>query len=138
MKLGEQFRSEVVTIEPGDKIASAVWKMKDQHVGALVVVDKDKIVGILTDRDIALALGSDQIGSGGSVSAIMTRDVITIRENEGVFNATQKLTEKGVRRLPIVDAKGHLVGLVTFDDLFALLATEIANLSKAVAPAMAT
>jgi CBS domain-containing protein len=137
MNLGEQFRSEVVTVEPDETIQSAIWKMKDENVGAVVVLENRKVVGILTDRDVALKLGLGEAGLATPVREVMTRDVLTIWEDQGIFNATQYLMGHQIRRLPIINRNNELVGMVTLDDLVALLAQELRNISQAVAPALA-
>jgi CBS domain-containing protein len=137
MNLGEQFRSEVVTVEPDETIQSAVWKMKDENVGAVVVRENRKVVGILTDRDVALKLGLGEAGLATPIRDVMTQEVLTIWEDQGIFNATQYLMGHQIRRLPIINRKNELVGMVTLDDLVALLAQELRNLSQAVAPALA-
>jgi CBS domain-containing protein len=137
MNLGEQFRSNVVTVEPDETIQSAVWKMKDENVGAVVVLENRKVVGMLTDRDVALKLGLGDAGLATPVREVMTQDVLTIWEDQGIFNATQYLMGHQIRRLPIINRKNELVGMVTLDDLVALLAQELRNLSQAVAPALA-
>jgi CBS domain-containing protein len=137
MNLGEQFRSDVVTVGPDDTIQSAVWKMKDENVGAVVVLENRKVVGILTDRDVALKFGLAEAGLATPVKEVMTQDVLTIWEDQGIFNATQHLMGHQIRRLPIINRKNELVGMVTLDDLVALLAHELRNLSQAVTPALA-
>jgi len=137
MNLGEQFRSDVVTVSPDDTIQAAVWKMKDENVGAVVVLKNRKVVGILTDRDVALALGLGEAELTTPVKEVMTKDVLTIWEDQGVFNATQYLMGHQIRRLPIINRKDELVGMVTMDDVFALLAQELKNLAQAVTPALA-
>lgn len=67
----------------------------------------------------------------------MTKPVLTIWEDQSVFNATQYLMGHKVRRLPIINRDDELVGMVTLDDVMALLAQEMANLGKAVAPSLA-
>jgi len=136
MHIGEQFRSQVVTAAPNDTVQAAMWKMKEQNVGAIVVVDGKKVKGILTDRDIALCLCAREATPESTVGSVMTQPAITIPEDQGIFNATQVLMKNQIRRLPIVDRKQELVGMVTFDDVLALLATELANLSKVVEPTL--
>jgi CBS domain-containing protein len=137
MNLGEQFRSNVVTARPDEAIQRVVWKMKDQNVGAVVVVEKEKVVGIVTDRDIALKVGLGEMESSAPVREIMTTEVKTIWEDQGIFNVTQYFMGHGIRRLPIIDRNNKLVGMVTTDDVLALLAHELKNLSQAIAPALA-
>jgi CBS domain-containing protein len=137
MKLGEMFRSDVVTVAPADSVAEAAAKMKHQNVGAVVVVEKEKVSGIVTDRDIALALAHGECSTDSPVREIMSTNVLTIWEDEGVFNATQYFLGHQVRRLPIIDHKDRLVGMVTADDMFVLLARELQNVAKALEPSLA-
>ena len=137
MNLGELFRSEVVTVSPDDSIATAMRKMDDENVGAVVVVRDRKVVGILTDRDVALALAMNDGRPETPVSDVMTRDVHTIWEDQGVFNATQYMQGHKVRRLPIIDRDNELVGMVTLDDLVGLLSHELHNVSSAITPVLA-
>ncbi len=137
MNLGEQFRSDVVTVGPADPVATAMRKMKQENVGAVVVTEGRKVVGILTDRDVALAVTLGDANAATAVGEVMTRDVITIWEDQGVYNATQYLQGHQIRRLPIINRDNELVGMVTLDDLVGLLAHELYNVSKAVTPVLA-
>jgi CBS domain-containing protein len=131
MKLGEQFKKDVVTAEPDASIRKVSYLMRDRGVGAVVVVNaKGKPVGIVTDRDVALALAVEEKDPDVPVSEIMPAELVTIGENEGIFNATQYVFGYQVRRLPIVDSDGKLVGIVTMDDLLGLLARELGNLAE--------
>lgn len=139
MKLGEQFKKDVATASPEDTIRKVAFTMRDRGVGAVVVVNgKGKPVGIVTDRDVALALATDEKDPDTPVREIMLSELVTIGQNEGIFNATQYVFGYQVRRLPIVDSDGKLVGIVTMDDLLALLARELGNLAEgAVRPVLA-
>ena len=137
MNLMEIARTEPVTIAPQQPLATAVTLMDDKNVGAIVVIDDDdKILGIITDRDIALALGNGQVTTGTPVSDVMTRPVHTIWQDQGIFNATQYMMGYKVRRLPIIDRAEHLVGIVTADDLIGLFARELLNVAKSLEPAL--
>lgn len=139
MKLGEQFRKEVATVAPEASIRKAACLMREHGVGAVVVVNENrKPVGIVTDRDIALAIAVDDKDCDAPVREIMPGELITIGENEGIFNATQYISGYHVRRLPIVDSDGKLAGIVSMDDLLGLLARELANLNEgAIKPVLA-
>lgn len=132
MNLGQQFRSEVVTIEPAAPLAEAVRRMASQGVGAVVVVQGRRVAGILTDRDVALALGQGKETTQTPVQDVMTKEVVTIWEDQGIYDATQYFIGRGFRRLPIVNRDNELVGIVTFDDLVSLLAHELINVTRAV------
>ena len=136
MNLGELFRSDVVTVSPDDSISTAVREMHDKNVGAVVVVRERAVVGIVTDRDVAVALAHHDAAPTTPVSEIMTRDVITIWEDQGVFNATQYMQGHHLRRLPVINRDNELVGMVTLDDVVALLGQELRNLGTAIAPSL--
>lgn len=137
MNLSEMFQGEVVTASPEDSIWKVAEKMKNENVGAVLIVDDERVVGIVTDRDLALKLGVEEMTTDTPIHEAMTKNVLTIWDDQGVFNATQYLLGHKIRRLPIIDRKNRLVGMVTTDDLFALLARELANLAKALEPALA-
>jgi CBS domain-containing protein len=131
MKLGEQFKKDVASVAPDATIRRTAHLMRERGVGAVVVVDaKNKPVGIVTDRDVAMALAVDERDPDALVREIMPGELITIGENEGIFNATQYIFGYQIRRLPIVDGDGRLVGIVTMDDLLGLLARELGNLAE--------
>jgi CBS domain-containing protein len=138
MLLQDLFRDqrEVVTVEPDETIAQATMKMKEEDVGAIVVTDGGRVAGIVTDRDVALAVVLNDASPETPVREIMTKNVKTIWADQGVFNATQYLAGHKVRRLPVVDHDDRLVGLVTADDLFAFLSRELFNVSKSLEPAL--
>ncbi|MFM7846339.1 MAG: CBS domain-containing protein, partial [Planctomycetota bacterium] len=135
MMLSELFRSEVVTVGPQQSIRVAVEKMRDRNVGAVVVVDHDHVVGILTDRDVATKIIAGNAAADSPVESIMTKKVITIWDDQGIFNATQYLRGHKLRRLPIIDRQERLVGMLTADDLFAMLARELLNVAESLEPA---
>ena len=136
MPIGEICNREVVFSYPNHTVREAALLMREYHVGDLVVVEengKRKPVGIVTDRDIAIsivALGLDP--DVIRVGDIMGPELVTVRENQGVFETIQQMRLKGVRRLPIVGEEGALVGIVAVDDLVALFADELSKLSKAI------
>ena len=136
MKLSELFRNEVVTVGPEESVRVAVQKMRNRNVGAVVVVDSGKVVGIMTDRDVATKVIAGSQSADGPVSQVMTKQVLTIWDDQGIFNATQYLRGHKLRRLPIIDRKEHLVGMLTADDLFALLSRELLNVSESLEPAI--
>jgi CBS domain-containing protein len=136
VSVGEIGNCEVVCSTRASTVREAALLMREYHVGDLVVVEDDakrKPVGIITDRDITIsivALGLDP--DVMTVGDIMGPALVTVRENQGVFEAIRRMRLKGVRRLPIVGEDGALVGIVAVDDLVALLADELSDLSKVI------
>jgi CBS domain-containing protein len=127
---------QVVTAEPGASLREAALAMRNQHVGALVVVEKKdgvtRPVGILTDRDIVVAVIAvpGARPEGIRVADAMSADLALAREDEGMFEAARRMSERAVRRLPVVGADGALKGIVTLDDLLRVIATELGELAE--------
>jgi CBS domain-containing protein len=132
MSIGSMLTRKAVTARPTDSLAKAARLMDEQNVGAVVVVEKDRPVGIVTDRDLARAACILRTSPDAHVQEVMTCPVSTIRQDEGVYNATQQMMELAVRRLPVVDEQGQLVGIVSLDDLLLLLGRELHNIAEGI------
>jgi CBS domain-containing protein len=134
MAIGELCSRQVVFIAPGESVAQAARLMREHHIGSLVVVDRAngarRPIGMITDRDVAVgvvALGLDPEAT--PVEVAMRGSVAALREDEGVGRAIALMRSEGVRRLPVVDAKGALVGVFAADDVIDLLAEEMSGLA---------
>jgi len=130
---------KVVTIRPGDEISVAARRMREAHVGYLVVVDADppagtpRVLGVLTDRDIVIGVVSQNADPRTVlVRDAMTRDPVMIRSFDSLPTAITMMRQRGVRRTPVIDKLGALVGVLSLDDLLDALATDLANLAGAV------
>jgi CBS domain-containing protein len=132
MSLDALLTRKAVTAGPKDSLAKAAQLMKEKNVGAVVIVEQDRPVGIITDRDLALALSLHGAIPSDPIQSRMMSPVETIRRDEGIYNVTQKMMELAVRRLPVVNHAGVLVGVVTLDDLIALLSRELRNVAEGV------
>lgn len=130
---------EVVIATRDTTVAAAAKLMRHHHVGTIVVCDqlnggRRLPVGIVTDRDIVLEVVAGGLDTTAiTVGDIMGPALITARETEGVLQALEIMRYKGVRRLPIVREDGHLVGIVSIDDLLGVLAEELSDIAKIVA-----
>ncbi len=131
-RIGTLFTNEVVTAGPQHSIGWVTGLMEQHNVGAIVIVEQQRPVGMVTDRDIAIALGMRERERHDLVRDVMTTQVATIGQHEGVFKATQFMRERGVRRLVVVDDLGRVIGLISLDDLLLLLARELQNLAEGV------
>lgn len=116
--------TEVVTAARTDSVADVAETMADEHVGSVVVEEESLPIGIVTDRQIAVELGDDPELGDEHVDEIMTRDVMTIDADAGVYQAAEALADEGVRRAPLVDDDEELVGLVSLDDILYTLEEE--------------
>ena len=134
MKLKNICSKDVATVDPKASLRIAAGIMRERHVGALLAVEGSRPVGIVTDRDIVVAVIAvpGARPEGIRVCDVMPRQLVTIRDSDGVFEALQKMAHEGVRRLPVVDGQGGLVGIVTSDDILRALATELASFAAAL------
>ena len=138
MPVGEICNREVVVAERTTTIVEAARLMRRYHVGDLVVVDEVQgrrvPVGLVTDRDLVVeVIAREQPFASCTVSAIMSATVVCVPETAGVIEAIQLMRSHGVRRVPVVDAGGALVGILAADDLLDLLAEELSALAR-IAP----
>lgn len=137
MRLDSVFPKRLVTADPETHLTDVVGLMEEHGVGTVVITREDRPIGIVTDRDIALALGTGRCIRAEPVRIIMSTPVSTINCHEGIFAACEKLRANSVRRLPIVDENGRAVGLVSADDLLMLLGREAAHVSSAIGQELA-
>jgi CBS domain-containing protein len=129
MNVGEICNREVVIITREASIVEAARLMREFHVGDVVVIERrdgENIpVGILTDRDIVVEIVAAEIGlDAANVGDVMSRDVLLASEEEPVTETIKRMKERGVRRLPVVDAKGALQGILSVDDIFEFIAEQ--------------
>jgi len=96
------------------KVKDAAKIMSDKNIGSLILMNQDKIVGIITDTDILRNINKLDIG----ISKVMSKNVVTIGENESIDRAAIIMKEKKIKRLPITK-KGKLAGIITATDIIA-------------------
>lgn len=137
MPISEICNREVVIVQRNNTILEAAQLMRQHHVGDVVVVeDRGGIkvpVGIVTDRDLVVEIMAPAIDPMVvTVGDIMVSGLATVRDNAGVSETIEYMRAKGVRRVPVVDRNGGLVGIIALDDLLELLAEELLALAKLV------
>ncbi len=138
MKMGTVCNPNVVVIRPEDSILDAARKMREEHVGDLIVVRDEKggqvPIGVLTDRDLVVGVLAKDVDHLRTltVADVLTKEPVVARDNDDVSVALDKMRRNVVRRLPIVNAKGHLVGIFTLDDMLGILADDIASVGALV------
>ena len=142
MTIGTICNREVITVQRDATVLHASVLMRQHHVGDVVVIEnrKNKTVpiGIVTDRDIVVELVATELDCNViTVGDIIITKLIVVKDSAGVFEAIQLMVNKGVRRLPVVDDDGGLVGIITLDDLLLLLSKELATLTKLAAKLVA-
>jgi CBS domain-containing protein len=138
MSIGEICNREVVFCRKGETTQQAAELMRRHHVGCLVVVDESREyprpLGVITDRDLVVEIMAGKVSPETVVVGdVMSYDLATAREDEDIWEVVRRMRAKGVRRLPIVDEDGALVGIVTMDDMVEFLAEEFSGLVKLLA-----
>lgn len=132
-------RRNVVTIRPFEELAAAARLMRQEHVGYLVVVepafsDGDlRPVGVLTDRDIVVkVLARDENPRALRVGDVMTRDPVVARSTDALVDVLPTMRRIGVRRIPVVDDRGQLAGVMSLDDAIDVLAGELSDVAGSI------
>jgi CBS domain-containing protein len=107
----------VTTVTAGSTIAEAVTLLNTKKIGAVVVVDGKRVVGILSERDVVRHLGTDWAAlANRPVSDVMTKNVVSVSRFATVADVMERMTEKRIRHMPIVE-NGELVGIVSIGDV---------------------
>lgn len=107
----------VMSVKPQTDVTGVAKVMEEINVGAVPVVDNNKVVGIVTDRDIALrVVAAGKQANAVNAQQIMTKDVISGTSDMDVHEAAQMMADNQIRRLPVVD-NGQLVGMVAIGDM---------------------
>jgi CBS domain-containing protein len=139
MTIGDICHRDVVVAPKGEMVVDAARRMRTSHVGDLVVVDnrdgRHVPIGIVTDRDIVIAAvaGDPDHINYLLVDDVMTSNLVTAAEEDSIDAALQKMRQHGIRRLPIVDPLGTLVGILTLDDILSYLTGQQSQLVALVA-----
>ena len=132
MPVKDLANTDVVTAEENDSLPEIAGTMSSEGVGAVVIVDGNEPIGVLTDRQIALAAAEEEDLSSVSAGDAMTDDPVTIEEDAEGIEVSRTLGEHKIRRLPVVDDGGELTGIVSFDDVVATIGEEMADLSDVI------
>jgi len=112
--VGEIMTPDVLGLEPATSLVDAARRMHERRVGAVVVSEGDRLVGIVTERDILRAVATGAIG--GSVADVMTHGPDTIGPDESAGQAAALMIHGGFRHLPVVDGS-NVVGMLSIRDL---------------------
>src|SRR5271165_1287993 len=132
MLVRECLRSAPVTVPPGCSLAEAGGLMGSHGVGSLLVVEGDRLVGIVTDRDIAVRGTGEGKPATADVGSVMTPDPVTIQGSCDVFEAFKVFKTATARRLPVLEDE-DLAGIISVDDLLISLVVEFGAVMSPVA-----
>jgi len=118
MRVGEIMTEGIRIAEPDEKIVHAAKKMRTQNIGALPVVERGKLIGMLTDRDIVIrAIGANKDLSTTNVRDVMSEECFWCAENEELDDAVRIMEQNKVRRLPVMSDERDVVGMLSLEDI---------------------
>lgn len=136
MKVGDICNRKVMVIDREDSALNAARMMRETHVGDLIIVtfdgDRRFPVGIVTDRDIALEIVAQEVDPDSvSVGDLFTASVLlTATEDEDLDVVLDSMRSHGVRRLPVVNQDGSLIGIVTVDDILDRMTDQLTDIVR--------
>ncbi|MGH2829877.1 MAG: CBS domain-containing protein [Actinomycetota bacterium] len=113
----EIMRTDVLDVEMAVTLQAAAQSMRDRSISSLVVTERDRLVGIMTERDMVAAMADGVDAQVAHVRDYMTTNPISVTPDASIEEATQNMLEHGFRHLPVVDADQRLVGIVSIRDL---------------------
>jgi CBS domain-containing protein len=133
MSLERVYKTEVVTVAPQATLLEVARLMRTHHVGSVIVVEEHCPVGIVTDRDIVVKVVAAELDP----TAVQAKDLTVappslVNINYDPLDVATIMRARGVRRLPVVDERRHLLGVITLDDMLELLGKEISGLAEVI------
>ena len=117
MRISDVMTRDVATVRPDQTAREAATFMLNADAGSIPVTEGDRLIGMITDRDIAVRGIAKGHGPDTPVRDIMTSGIICARENDSVEDVASKMSEAQVRRLPVIDDSEKLIGIVSLGDL---------------------
>lgn len=137
MRVGDVCQRAVVTIDDTADLTAAAEQMRIHHVGFLIVHragdELRRPVGVITDRDIVVAVVAKKVDPATlTVEDLMTRDPLVAQESEDLAHVLQGMRNAGIRRVPVVDARGALCGVFAIDDAFEIITNFMCDITGSV------
>jgi CBS domain-containing protein len=139
MNVSDLVKGNVTTVYRHEDIRAAARLMRERHVGYLVVVEPmldqtgERPIGVLTDRDIVTTiLARDAEPRSLLVDDVMTREPFVVEARAPIETALRKMRDVGARRIPVVDALGRLVGVLSLDDVLDYFAEQLATVAGSI------
>ena len=117
MKISEVMTRDVKTVRPDQPVQEAAKFMLSEDAGSMPVSDGDRLIGMITDRDIAVRGVAKGYGPDTPVRELMTDEIICAREDDDVEEVATRMSQAQVRRLPVIDSNEKLCGIVSLGDL---------------------
>ncbi|WP_332899863.1 CBS domain-containing protein [Haladaptatus sp. CMSO5] len=125
-------REELVSATKETPVTELATMMRERTVGSVVIEERGKPIGIVTDRDLAMKIvAAGKNPRDLTAVDVMNGNTITVNADAGVFDVCRTMRESGVRRVPVMD-NGELAGILTLDDIIVLLEDELHDLSEVI------
>jgi CBS domain-containing protein len=116
VRISDVMTQGVVTAETADSLGHVGELMRDRNVGSVVMCEGGRPVGVITDRDLAIAVAADGVDPGDAAGGYASRPLVTGEVEMDIEEAVALMVQHRIRRLPVIDS-GDLAGIVTIDDL---------------------
>ena len=118
MKVKSAMHRDVEWCSPDTPITEIAKIMKREDVGAIPIGENDRLIGMVTDRDIACkAVAGSKDLANCTARDVMTRGIVVCREDENIANAVHRMEDKKIRRLPVINASKRMVGMLSLGDV---------------------
>lgn len=117
MKVSDVMTRDVQTVQPDQPVQQAANFMLNADAGSIPVTEGERLIGMITDRDIAVRGVAKGHGPDTPVRDLMTNDIVCARVDDDIADAASKMSEAQVRRLPVIDDQERLCGIVSLGDL---------------------
>jgi len=134
MSVGSICTRRVITVDVGIDVAAAAVVMRENKIGYLIVTDKTSAgrapIGVLTDRDIVIKVTAKDVNPHAlTVGDVMTREPLIVTEDDGISETLHRMRKLGVRRVPVVGARGQIAGVLSIDDAIDHLASQLSDVA---------
>lgn len=129
MRIDRLMVREPVTVAPATTIRRAAQLMAEHGVGSLVVTEHERVVGIVTDRDLVTRALATAVPLDGRIDSVMSMDVVTVDAGTDVRDVVRAFGQHAVRRIPMT-VEGRVTGLVSLDDMMATYGQQFAELTN--------
>jgi CBS domain-containing protein len=133
MRASLLMKAPPVTCAPTTSVRTVCQMMGERRVGCVVVVRDGEVIGIVTDRDIALRVVAKGLSADVEVEGVMTRNVASLTVDADIVTAEATMSRRDVRRLPIVDADGRLHGVISLDDIVRFISRQADGVTDVLA-----
>ena len=113
----EAMTSNPTTVTPDSTAREAAQIMKSEDTGIVPIVEGERLTGVITDRDLTLRIVAEDKSADARVGELASKDLVTVDPQQGLEEAARLMAEHQVRRLPVVEEDGRLVGILAQKDL---------------------